>query len=320
MHVSVALFRLGLLGVVLGGLGCREATSTTEKRSQLAAAPAFAERWIPWGSGPHSLSMRAAIRERLAEGVSAVALDSHGRSYLLDRLNKRVVRVAGQQLRELNRVEEDAEDLTVGGRDALAVYSPFRARIWVHNDGKASGEIVIPRAVAFPGFIHFDSEGGVLLENAFQESYRLGRVGLSQTTATVLRSKREGVWFAADGRALTVKRLPDGNAYLYDGRVRRLWAKNVLSVRLLGVSDNTVCAQFERRQRVGATHIARQLRCLDLTDSAWSFAEDLPEIGLYVPRRSAAMAGRTLAFINPEVSGLRLMVWNIDPAGTEVQR
>lgn len=325
MHDSAALFWLCLLGVVLSGTACREAYSPAQVSSaqqQKSSTVAFTEVWIPWGTTETSVAIRSASPERLAEGVSAVALDPRGRVYLLDRLNSRVVRVAGDQLTRVNDVASDAEDLVVGEREQVAAYSPLHARIRVHRDGKILGDVAVPRVVAHPTLIRFAENGELALQNAFQETYRLGRPGLSQTPATVLRSKREGAFFTSDGTPLTIRVEAEGAAYLFRGRHRSLFANDVLSARLIGLSSTRICGHVERRLQIGSNRISRELRCVDLNDSQWSFSQELPEQYLYLPRRSVAMDGSTVAFINPETRGLRVMVWSLGrPAeGGEVQR
>ena len=72
------------------------------------------ERLLSWGGGHGQAGYSPASPERLAEGPSAVAVGPAGEVVLLDRLNDRVLRIAGGQISAAASVPRDAEDLAVG--------------------------------------------------------------------------------------------------------------------------------------------------------------------------------------------------------------
>jgi len=286
-------------------------------------------RLIPWGSGKNQAGLRPRRLDTLAQGVSAVNLGPGGDIYLLDRLNRRVLRVAAGQghLPVAASVPGDAEDLALGPDGALAVYSPLRARAWIFENGERAGEVAVPRLFAMVRHISLHHSRVVRLHSAMQETFTLGSPSTPQLLEASLHSKQEGAFFLADGTGLAVRLLhggfPEVRLLAHTAgrtaimRKHRL-SRPVLAARLVGVADGLACLRLEQDVSGagrGPLQVERQVLCMDALSGRQVFIKSLPAPGLYLPRRELALGGSPplLALIHPRPEGLHLQVWPLPP-------
>lgn len=313
------------------------ACSSPEKQEQGGAARGALSRpsspavqpWarlIPWGAGQDQVGLRPRRPDTLAQGVSAVGLGPGGDVFLLDRLNRRVLRVAAGQdhLQVAAPVPEDTEDLAVStDGDGLAAYSPLRARVWIYKNHEPAGELAVPRLFTMVRHISLHHSRVVKLHNAMQETFTLGSPSAPQLLEASLHSKQEGAFFLADGTGLAVKLLPGGFPEVRllahtAGRTaikrKHRLSRPVLAARLVGAAAGLTCLRLEQDVSGagrGPLRVERQVHCLDARSGRRVLAKSLPAPGLYLPRQELALGGSPplLAFIHPRPKGLHLQVW-----------
>jgi hypothetical protein len=286
---------------------------------------AATEQLLPWGSGATAVGLRAPGAERLAAGPSAVAVAPDGALLVLDRLNRRVLRLAddGRAPEVVAPAPADADDLAVGDGGALALYSRLRARVWVHADGGVA-ELAVPRALRGVRGVALGPSRQVLVDTDYQETFALGSPSVPQTEAAVLAQKREGVVRLDDGRGVAVHLLADGRPELLlrrpgdrlDAADRVDLPERVLAARVVGAAGRAVCLRLERadvqvdvRPATGAgVAVRRTLVCHDVDGGARLLRRDLPAPGLYLPAREIAVGGTParVAFLEATAAGLRV--------------
>lgn len=274
-----------------------------------------------------------------AEGPSSVAVGSDGAVYVLDRLNGRVLRVTSRAVKEVASVPMDSMDLAVGvdsvsGADAgvvIGAWSPLRARVWLRAGGQDAGEVIVPRSLRLARGIGLFASRRVVVRNAHQETYLLGSPAAGRSLAAVLRSKREGAYFLADGSGVQVRRRPsDGRAevlVLEAGTSNRTTVKRrlvlddvVMGVRLVGAAGGHVCVRLEKTDPTASVGsgvaVSREVVCLRAADGAQVLRRALPAPGRYLPRRELALGGSParLVFMHPTNEGLDVQVWTLPDA------
>ena len=316
------------LGALLAacGTGPLPEPPAPEQRSQAVSVPTAASAWtraLPWGAGAGQVGLRPTVPELMADGPSAVAVGPDGAAFVLDRRNRRVLRVTASRVRVAATVPADAEDLAVGADGTLAAYSPLKARVHLLRGETPLGVVSVPRVLRGVVGITLGASRQVLLRVAHQETYRLGSPAVPRSLAAVLHSKREGAFRLADGRAVAVRRRADGLAELLVIRPgeratvtrRHRLPEPVLAARVMGVAGSVACLRLERPGPVagGRISVSRRLVCLDVDSGATRLARDLPlpDPDLYLPRRELAVGGSParVAFLRPTHSGLSLQVW-----------
>jgi hypothetical protein len=267
------------------------------------------------------------------EGVSAVALGREGEVYLLDRANRRVLRVAPGPVGDVAlaaQVPEDGENLDVGPDNALAVHSPLRARVWLYDNGELAGELPVPRTFRRIRGIALGPSRVVSLYNAFQETFTLGSPAAPLPLGTVLHTSREGEHLLGDGRGVAVRLTADARPevlLLTQGPRTRIHARHtlpeqVLAARVVGAAGSTICLRLEQQAEHWGDELLvdRKAVCLGALSGERLLERDLSRPGSFVPRRELALGGDPLrlAFIRAEEQGLRLMVWPVPAAGKGV--
>ncbi len=296
-------------------------------------------RTLGWGSASGQVGATARGNERVAEGPSAVAVGPDGAVYLLDRLNGRVIRVTERTAATVASVPVDSEDLAVGtdrgGDSLIAVWSLLRARVTLRVGGQDAGEVTVPRALRLARGLTLDDSRQVLVHNAHQETYRLGSPATGRSLPAVLRSKREGAYFLADGSGVQVRRRPgSGRAevlVLQSGErttvKRRLLLDDVvMGVRLVGAAGGHVCLRLEKNDsaaQVGSgLRVRREVVCVRASDGVEVLRQALSAPGRYLPRRELALGGSParLAWIHATNAGLAVQVWTLPAVTVEVSR
>ena len=307
---------VGLLVATLAAVGCAPGSSVGESREALRLTTTVTWR-LPWGDGPAAVGLRPEGPDFLAEGPSAVAVGPDGAAWVLDRLNRRVLRLEPEKGRVevAAAVPEDAEDLTVGADGTLAVYSPLSARVLVGVVG-APREVAVPRSLSEIRGVLLASGRRVLVQTAHQERYFVGTPAAPQTLATMLHSRRAGEFEIEDGRGVAVRRLQGGVAELLLRRPgERLAAaagfvlpERVLAARVVGTAGLTACLRLEIEQPGPGVSVRRTVVCHDMTTGARRFARDLAAPGRYLPRREIAVGGvpARLALLHAGVEGLEV--------------
>jgi hypothetical protein len=240
-----------------------------------------------------------------------------GAPLVLDRLNRRVLRlgVDGRPPQVAAEVPEDAEDLAVAADGTLALYSPWRARVWVHGGGTPV-EMAVPRTLREIRGVALGPSRQVLLDTAYQETFSLGSPSMPQTATAILAQRREGAVLLADGRGVAVRLLPDGRPEVLlrrpgerlDAAVRFDLPERVLAARIVGAAGRAVCLRLEQAAAGPTFTVQRQVVCHDVDGGARLLQRDLPAPGLYVPAREVAVGGSParVAFLEATAAGLRV--------------
>jgi hypothetical protein len=257
----------------------------------------------------------------MTAGPSAIALGPDGSCFVLDSVRRRVLRLqpdgtAAQAL----AAPHDAEDLAYGD-GALALYSPVRASVQLLDlAGGPSQELRIPRELRDVQSISIAPSRGLLVRNAFQETFAIGSPLAPAALPSVLQSKREGAAFLPDRTGIAVQHTPKATIDLLvlgaDASGRSTVARRIEVAtradagRVLGVSGTVACVRVERVSQTVSLQVTRELVCVDTRNGAATLRVNLPEPGLYVPRSDTAMGGTTpqVAWIHPEAEGLLVAV------------
>ncbi|MFH1132490.1 MAG: hypothetical protein V1754_14230 [Pseudomonadota bacterium] len=290
-----------------------------EQKSTVVTNTDKTELFLFAGSGPGQVGFQPRKLEQLAEGVSAVAVDPDGSVYVLDRLNRRVLRVAQGGVSSAAQVPEDTEYLATGADGTIASYSPLRSRVWLAADGEDVGQIDIPRVFREVQRIGIGPSLQVRIFTAFQESFWIGSPNVPRTLGSMLHSKREGAVFLEDGTGVAVRRLSTGRPeilqYNTEGQIvdRRLLENEVLAARVIGASCDAVCLRLEEQMDGPAFHVHRKVDCFSPKTGEVFFSRELPTVGEFVPKIELAMGGcpARLAFIRPTSEGLHVWIWNL---------
>jgi len=228
-------------------------------------------------------------------------------------------------------VPEDAEDLAVGADGTLALYSPWRARVWVYGGG-APVEMAVPRLLRGIRGVALGPSRQVLLHTAYQETLSLGSPSLPQTPEAILAQKREGEVLLADGRGVAVRLQGDGRPEVLlrwpgerlDTAARFPLPERVLAARVVGAADRAVCLRLEQvdvRAAAGPGFtVQRQVVCHDVDSGARLLQRDLPAPGRYAPPREVAVGGvpARVAFMEAAREGLRVTVVPLPDKPAEV--
>ncbi len=286
---------------------------------------------LPWGAGQGEVGLRSPKPHQPAEGVSSVALAADGSTLLLDRVHGRVVRVGPtgtpSEAWVVTQAPPDAEDLAVAQDGAVGLYSPLRARFWVHEGTRVVAEVEVPRGLRELVSIDFGPSRLVLARSAHQETYRLGTPSAPQTLPSVLHSKREGAFELRDGSGVATKLdahqqplllvIENGKDRAHVLRSFPVSGKPVLSARVVGVQDDVACVRLEHERAGNVIQTSRSVACLSTTSGAKVLESDLgPVDDVYVPRRSFAMGGSParLVFMQPRPDGLHVTTWVVPRA------
>lgn len=316
--------RRSLFIVALMALGLTACVSPDPTRSRQAAlTPLSGEQTLRWGT---EVGLRSAGAERLAEGPSAVAAGPNGAVFVLDRLQGRVLRVGATTVQQHAAAAEDVMDLTAAPDGALALYSPLRANVQVLDPaGQPIGALKVHRLFRQVQRVGIGASRQLTLHVAMQETFRLGSPTAPQTLETVLHSKREGAFLLAHrgSAGLAVRRLADGRPELLvlsngAGERSRVLQRHalgapVLAARIVGVAGDVACLLLEREAQASsaALKVHRAAVCLDVISGREALRVDLPDVGLYLPRRELAVGAGPprLLLIDPRRHGLLVKVW-----------
>lgn len=273
---------------------------------------------MPWGPG--GLTLRPAVAEQLALGPSAIAVGSDGAALVLDNWGHKLWRIGATGATLVtSALPADSEDLIAWSDGAFALYRPLSRAVDVFaRDGSPRGSVRVPRAVVDVAWLEAGPSRRVLVQDPFQETVTLGSPHAPLDEASVLRSRREGVF---GGLEVVVK---DGRARLRvlaaDAEHKRLRrehtiADGVQSAQIVGAADGVACVRLERvglrSQVVG--HVVRNAVCIDTETGRVRLDVALPPPGPYVPRRELALGGTPLQLVHiePGAAGLTVRRWEV---------
>jgi hypothetical protein len=249
-----------------------------------------------------------ASTERAARGAPAVAVDGNGRIFVLDAVNARIARVAGDDLVDVAEVPPDADDLAIGPDGAFAVHRSVKPEILVLDpEGQKIG-VVDTSAVPDVDGIALARSRRVLVTNSFQETFSLGSPAMPQLPSAILDGKRENDVQAVrtDGGDLELRSA--------SGAMRvRLGPGD--AARIVGTSGDLACARIEhviQKEGIEAIRVRREAACVDMRTARVALRVDLPPPGAFVPRRELAFAGHTLVFAQPTERGIELQKWSVE--------
>lgn len=338
-----------LTGAALGG--CAADPPAEERPLAVSAAMEKGGRdsvTLGWGSGPGEVGLRPEGKDFPAEGPSSVAVGPAGQVVLLDRLNERVVEItAGGEVLSRVTVARDAEHVAIGADGAVAAWSPLRATVWISGrDGAPLGEVMVPRVLRDVARIELGASHRVLATSAMQETLVLGSPRAPLDLASVLRSKREGAAFLADGRGVTSRVTGGGAGELVvyrkpakDAKVEVSWTfpieAPVAAVRVVGAAGNVVCARVERVTQApldaregaagaeaGELAVEREALCVEADTGHVLARQAMGGRGLYTMHADVAVGGSppVLAVVRPEADGLHVQRIALGAARTEVAR
>ena len=291
------------------------------------AAQAVTGGWesvkLPWGKGRGEAGLRPAAPELLAEGPSSVAVAPSGEVLVLDRLNERVIAIgAGGAITTLASVPRDAEHIAAGPGGVIAAWSPLRATVWLTGrDGRALGEIAVPRELREIARIDVGISHRVAAVSALQETLQLGSPRAPLDLAAALRTRREGAAFLADGRGVAARRAESGGGELFayrsvkpgdDAKPEIAWtfpiAGPVAAVRVIGASGKALCARVERVTQDTTIAVEREALCVEVGTGKVLLQRALGRPGVAPLHEDVAVGGdpAVIAFAVAEEDGLRV--------------
>lgn len=323
-HVLVGLVPLAMASALAPVTGC----TTTEEGDKLvasghAALHADGSLTLAFGDKVGEVGFAPAVPERAAFGAPAVGTLPSGELLVLDALHGRVLRVeAGGAVREVARVDRDADDLAVGPDGAFAVKRTTTPKIVVYTPaGARQGELDY-RILQDAERIELGVSRRVTVVSAHQERYLLGSPTFPLSPAEVLHSKQEGVAARADGAGLEVLRSKEGLLSLVAVRhdaeqertveVGRVAIGRGASARVVGVTGNVACLRVETLEDTAAVSVRREAVCVDATSGAVVFRTDLGAPGAYVPHRELTFARGRLTFAKPASAGLQVATFAVE--------
>ncbi len=301
---------LGLAMVGIAWLGC--AADGPKEPSAGAASEAIEKgAWevmtLPWGAGASEVGLRSEVKDRPAEGPSAVFVAPGGAIAIVDRLNERALEVAPSgEVRTIAKVAADGEHGAMGRDGALVIWSPLRARMWVSSkDGESMGELAVPRALIDLERIEMGQSHRVYAVNSMQETVALGSPRAPLDLSAVLRTKREGAAFLADGRGVVGRvskehvgeivtmqpgskgeeRATSKVAFVLDGAVS--------AIRIVGAVGDIACARISRVSQSpdGSLVVKREALCVDLEQGEVVAKREMGGRGLYAMHADVAVGG-----------------------------
>lgn len=256
-------------------------------------------------SQPLRVGFVPAARDQAARGAPAIAVDGDGQVLVLDAVNGRVVRKAGDELLEIAHVPRDCDDLAVGPDGAIAVRRSVKPEVLVFDARGGRVGTVDTSAVADVDGIALGRSRQVIVTTPFQESFSLGSPAMPQLPAAILASKREA--------PIAGLRTDDGELELRSADVRHALGKGD-AVRVVGIEGDVACVRIEHvaTDAEGAVRTKREAACVDISARRTLFRRELPEPGAYLPRRELAFGGSTLAFARATEAGFEITTWRIE--------
>lgn len=314
-----------LVGLVLvqgAAVGCATSEEGDKLASSRAALHADGSLTLAFGDKANELGFAPALPERAAFGPQAVGTLPGGALLVLDAVRGRVLRVeAGGAVREVAKVDRDADDLAVGPDGAFAVKRTTTPKVVVYTPaGARQGELDY-RILQDAERIELGASRRVTVVSAHQERYLLGSPTFPLSPAEVLHSKREGVAERADGAGLQVLRSDDGQLSLVAVRrdaeqertveVGRVAVGRGASARVVGVSGNVACLRVETLEDTAAISVRREAVCVDASTGAVVFRSDLGAPGAYVPHRELTFSRGRLTFAKPTSEGLQVATFAV---------
>lgn len=246
-----------------------------------------------------------AARDQAARGAPAIAVDGGGHVFVLDAVNGRVLRKAGEELLSVAEVPRDADDLAIGPDGAIAVRRSVKPEVLVLDAGGRRVGIVDTSAVPDADGIALARSRRVIVTTPFQESFSLGSPAMPQLPAAILASKTEA--------PIAGVRTDDGELELRAGADRLSLGKGD-AVRVVGIEGDVACVRIEHvgTDAEGAVLTRREAACADVRAKRTLFRRELPAPGAYLPRRELAFAGGVLAFARVTDAGVEITTWKIE--------
>ena len=200
---------------VAPGVPTIPAASAVEAVPRTPEAVFPSELVLPWGAGSGQVGYVPAAPERAAFGPRSLASGPSGELWILDAVNERLVRLAadGSWLGAVP-APPAADDLVVDSAGRLYVLSlANRTLSVVAGDGSLVDTRPLPPAPRRVRGLAMGAAGEVLLVNAFQETFELGRPGAWTRWPELLLTRAEGLPSPLGGPRAAVL-LRDGQARL----------------------------------------------------------------------------------------------------------
>jgi hypothetical protein len=275
---------------------------------------------LPWGDAEGEIGLIPPAEERIATGPSSLAVGPDGTLWVLDAVNARLVHLSrrGDWLESIPSPSE-ADDLAVGPDGRLYVLSLMNRQVAVIQPNGPTETVSFSMALRLIAGIQLDERGHVLLQNAYQETFDLGRPGAWVGWPGLLHTKIEGIPGVSGGPRLQAA-LIDGSAALVTPSrgqgVGDTWplpeTEGVASVRLLDSEPDggaVVLLEWFRDDRV-----ARSVRWLDPQGRPVT-EQELPSAPMTFPFRELAVGpSGFLHQLYPQPDGLHIRSY---PAGRE---
>ncbi len=331
LSLIVCVANLGCSADPLPTAGSGAPALSPQARSGEASAKGAWSKVMGWGAGPNEVGLQRAQPERKAQGPSAMAVAESGAVLVLDRFNDRVVEITPDGARVVASVPRDTEIVAAGPNGALAAMSLLRAKAFVYDAaGEPRGDVAVPRVLRDIMALGLDGSHHVTVTSAFQETLSLGSPRAPKDLSEVLRSKREGAAFLADGRGVAaVHPLSSGSGngggidlvvfanHLDERGKTAVQKRHHLSdtgsaARVAGAWGTVVCLRVEHVSTDnGRVVVGREALCADADSGAVKLRVDLPPPGMYAPHVDVAMRGPLLAAITPSEDGLSVSRWEV---------
>lgn len=256
-------------------------------------------------SQPLRVGFVPAAREQPARGAPAIAVDTEGHVFVLDAVNGRVLRKAGEELLTVAEVPRDSDDLAIGPDGAIAVRRSVKPEVLVLDAQGQRVGVVDTSAVPEVDGIALARSRRVLVTSPFQEIFSIGSPSMPQLPAAIRASKREA--------AIVGVRTEDGELELRAGDARHSLGKGD-AVRIVGIEGDVACARIEHASTdaEGAIVTKREVACVDTRAGRTLLRRELAAPGAFLPRRELAFAGGTLAFAHVGEAGVEITTWRIE--------
>lgn len=312
--------RTSLVSLLLLAAGCSTAsTSSTETVGATSAAlDATTTQTIAWSV----VGLREGGAEHAAFGVPAVAVGPNGDVFVLDAVNRRIVRATGREVLPVaSEVPLDADDLGVSNDGATVVHRAMSTKVLVLDPHGAKIGEVDTQGMGEVDSVALGASRRVIVKSAFQETFQLGSPHAPQLPEAAYRTRKVGAELLSSGDGV-VTIVKDGSAELHVvAQGEHAGDRNVFSLgsaasaHIVGVSANVVCMRIEHLTSDGPIAVEREARCVDAKSGKTVFKTDLGAPGLYVPRRELTFARGRLAFAKPEKQGLVITTWAVNLEG-----
>ncbi len=303
------------LALALCGCEAAEPSGKAEGVAEQAMVVQDFEVLLPWGdTAAGGVGHRPRAPEFAGDGPSGIAVSPSGTVLVSDRLHGVLLEVGPGGARPMFPIAEDVEHVAVGEDGAVALYSPLRAKAWLHAAGGDSlGELRVSRQLGDVVRLSLAPSQRIVVHTALQERFTVGSPHAPLSEAEVFRSKEEGAalgWVSirpASGPAYLAEVGPSASGRTEERRRIDLGAE-LSSARILGRTGAHLVLDVTRvTQPSAAVEVERQLWVVDVVGGRVTAEMEGPRRGLWTPREAVAVGPASIAWMTAEHEGLRVV-------------